>query len=125
MAYRCGDEIVFLGRDGRKTVQESTKGIIEHIVEQNLKKKETTLIFVGSRPETQQLARRLRHHNKYDQQLANRAMDFFEKEIWEKTELTKELCDLIGYGVAFHHAGVQRKARRFVEDLMRETLLRT
>jgi replicative superfamily II helicase len=125
LAYRCGDEIVFLGRDGRRCVQKSTKDIIEHVVEQNLKKEETTLIFVGSRPETQQLAGRLRHYHKYDRQLASRAMDFFEKEIWEKTKLTKELCDLIGYGVAFHHAGIQRKARRFVEDLMRENLLKT
>jgi replicative superfamily II helicase len=125
LVFKQGNKLTYLSRDGKRFDEEIKGNVIEHISRRSLEKKETTLIFVGSRPQTELLGRRLRASHQYNQQLAERAKSFFENEVWEKTQLTKSLCELIGYGIAFHHAGVQRKARKFVESLLRENALKT
>jgi len=125
LVFKRGDELSYLNRNGKKSTEKLKGNVVEHILCRNLEKEETTLIFVGARHETEILARRLRSCHQYNPQLAERAKAFFDDEIWEKTQLTKALCDLIGYGIAFHHAGVQRKARKFVESLLKENVLKT
>lgn len=125
LVYKHNDEIAYLGRDGKNLTKKDEKNVVEHVIEQNLSRKETTLIFVGSRYEAENLAKSLKHYHNRDQNLVEQSDSYYDKEIWEKTELTKELFDLIGYGIAFHHAGVLRKARRYVEDLMKHNLLKT
>jgi helicase len=125
LVFKRGDELSYLSRDGKRFSEKIDKDVIEHLLSQNLKRDETTLIFVGARHETENLAQRLKPYHQFNRQLAERAKNFFENEIWEKTQLTKSLCELLGYGIAFHHAGVQRKARKFVERLMRENMLKT
>lgn len=125
LTYRKGKDIMYLSKDGKKHTERFDGDIVEHLVHQNLEKDETTLVFVGARHATEAIAAELKPLHQVNKQLQARAADFFEKEIWEKTELTKKLCDLIGYGIAFHHAGVQRKARKFVEQLLSENLLKT
>ena len=125
LVFKQGDELILLSRNGKKSTEKLQGNVVEHILRRNLKKEETTLIFVGARRETEILAQRLKSYHQYNPQLAERAKAFFGDEIWEKTQLTKTLCELIGYGIAFHHAGVQRKARKFVESLLKENALKT
>jgi helicase len=117
-------ESVFLGRNGETSKEKFDGNLLHHIVKSNLSKNETSLVFVGSRPATQIHAHQLKKMCMRDETLAREVDDFLVREKPLKTELTAELCDLIQYGVAFHHAGLQRKARRFVERLMNEGRLK-
>jgi replicative superfamily II helicase len=115
---------VFVGRNGETSKQEMDGNLLHHIVKSNLAKNETSLVFVGSRPETQFHAHRLKKLCKRDDALTKEVNDFLEREKPLRTELITELCEMIESGVAFHHAGLQRKARRFVERLMNEGRLK-
>jgi replicative superfamily II helicase len=111
---------MFLDRNG-KTEKVKVEGVLpEHIIKSHLSKGETTLIFVGGRAQTQIIAERLKQLSKRDEILANEVNQFVEQEKPILTELTRELCEVLEYGVAFHHAGLQRKARRFIERLVSE-----
>lgn len=125
LVHKKGDELCFLRRDGKQYSKKTKEGVIEHILKQQLGKNETTIIFVGTRFETETLAKMYKRYHQCDLALAERANAFFASEMWEKTELNESLRELIGYGIAFHHAGVQKKARKFVESLMKERLLKT
>ncbi|KAK9919282.1 hypothetical protein M0R45_027889 [Rubus argutus] len=83
--------------------------------------KHQVLIFVHSRTETAKTARALR-----DTALANDTLGNFLKEdgasreiLHTHTELVKsnDLKDLLPYGFAIHHAGLNRADRQLVEDL--------
>jgi helicase len=123
--YRTDEGLVIFGKDGQKRVEKTDMRPLEYIIKKNLDANETTLIFVGSRPTTEWIAESLKKYHKFDESLARRAQEFFDKEIVEKTQLTRKLIELTGYDIAFHHAGLQRKARKFVERLLREGALRT
>ncbi len=125
VAYRSQDSLVFLGKDGVRKDIKTTLDPISHVVKENLRKDLTTLVFVGKRMEAKRLAAKLASLHKSRQELEREARLFLEDGVIENTMLTKELCGLIGRGVAFHHAGLQRTARRFVERLLRERKLRT
>lgn len=110
----------FLNRNGKTEKVKVDNTIPEHIVKSHLSKGETTLIFVGGRGQTQFVAKHLRSLSKRDESLAKEVSEFLEREKPICTELTKELCESLEYGIAFHHAGLQRKARRFIEGLVNE-----
>ncbi|KAL6175995.1 hypothetical protein ACLB2K_052631 [Fragaria x ananassa] len=83
--------------------------------------KNQVLIFVHSRKETAKTARAIR-----DTALANDTLGRFLKEdgasreiLHTHTELVKsnDLKDLLPYGFAIHHAGLNRADRQLVEDL--------
>ncbi|KAK9927935.1 hypothetical protein M0R45_025095 [Rubus argutus] len=83
--------------------------------------KHQVLIFVHSRKETAKTARAIR-----DTALANDTLGRFLKEdsasreiLHTHTELVKsnDLKDLLPYGFAIHHAGLNRADRQLVEDL--------
>jgi replicative superfamily II helicase len=109
-----------LNRNGKIEKVDVNGPVVEHIVKSHLSKGETTLIFVGGRAQTQFVAQHLKHLSKRDESLAKEVSEFLEREKPIRTELTRELCELLEYGVAFHHAGLQRKARRFIERLVNE-----
>ena len=83
--------------------------------------KHQVLIFVHSRKETAKTARAIR-----DTALANDTLSRFLKEdsasreiLHTHTDLVKsnDLKDLVPYGFAIHHAGLNRTDRQLVEDL--------
>ncbi|KAK1376654.1 hypothetical protein POM88_032847 [Heracleum sosnowskyi] len=83
--------------------------------------KHQVLIFVHSRKETEKTARAIR-----DSALTNDTVSRFLKEesatreiLQEHTELVKsnDLKDLLPYGFAIHHAGLNRADRQIVEEL--------
>lgn len=83
--------------------------------------KHQVLIFVHSRKETAKTARAIR-----DTALANDTLGKFLKEdgasreiLQSQTDLVKssDLKDLLPYGFAIHHAGLNRGDRQLVEDL--------
>ena len=112
-------------KDGKRTTAKLTGDMVSHIVRQSLEKGLVTLVFVGSRHEARRMADRLTAINPRNPELEEEAKRFLESGVIEHTELTKSLCDLIGHGIAFHHAGLQRAARRFVEQLMKDGKLKT
>lgn len=122
--FQKGNTLVFLRKDGKKNEVETNLRPIDFIVKENLKKSETTLVFVGTRPETQRLAKRLKNYLTTDPGLVEAAKNFLREEEGEVTSMTRNLCELIGHRIAFHHAGVQKRARRFVERLMSENKLK-
>jgi len=125
LVYKKNDELIFRGRAGQIHREKTEKEIVPFLVERNLAKGETTLIFAGSRLATMAQAASLMHCHSPDIQLTEKASGFYQADIWEKTRKNKTLFDLIGRGLAFHNAGVQRKARRYVESLMKQDLLKT
>ncbi len=125
LAYKAKDSIVFLRKDGKKSVVDSTDDPVHHIVKDNLSRGLTTLVFVGTRPDTKRLAKELASFHVEQPDLVREARTFLESSVIENTELTRQLCALIEKGVAFHQAGLQRSARRLVEDLLKTGKLRT
>jgi replicative superfamily II helicase len=125
IVYRERKEMaMFLGRDGKRSEQVIQKSIMEDIVAKNLARNETTLIFEGSRGQTKRFAKGLKTLCTQDQDLVNLVREFVDKDRPIMTKLTKSLCKLIEYGIAFHNAGLQRKVRKFVERLMNENKLK-
>lgn len=124
LVFRKGNTLVFLRKDGKKNEVETDLPSIDFIVKENLKKGETTLVFVGTRWKTQMLAEQLKNYLTMDAELVEVAEKFLREQEGEVTNMTRLLCELLKYGIAFHHAGVQKKARKFVESLMRENKLK-
>lgn len=97
---------------------------IDAIVKENLASGMTTIVFTGTRGGTETIADRLKKLHRFNPELGKRADDFL-MTLEEDTSQLRKLCDMIGYGLAYHHAGLQRKARRFLEELIRDGSLRT
>lgn len=108
VVYEKAGSIVFQERDGSKRSVDTSLDPISYILNEKLNERLTTLIFVGSRPQARQEADR-----------------FLSDEWIENTSLTKRLCEGVKRGIAFHHAGLQRATRRFVEQLLKDQKLRT
>lgn len=87
--------------------------------------KHQVLVFVHSRKETSKTARAIR-----DTALANDTLSRFLKEDSASREIlnahvelvkSSELKDLLPYGFAIHHAGMERSDRELVEDLFSDS----
>lgn len=115
----------YISKNGEERREESNLGPIDCIIRKNLDEGQTTLVFVGPRREAERVATRIKNLHRYDEKLAKLVDAFLQSNYVERTSLTGKLCDLMRYGVAFHHAGLHRSVRRFVEDLLKKDLLRT
>lgn len=124
LVYKNDGELIMFSKDGSQKSVKTSIGAVDYIVTENLASNETTLIFVGSRDNAERYAEKLKQYQSYNKPLADKAQQFLQG-MKEKTDLTKRLVELIGYDIAFHHAGLQRKARKFVESLLKDGLLRT
>jgi len=115
----------FVSKNGEELTEAYKGRAVEYLILRSLKADQTTLAFVGARAEAQRLAAQLKGLHKHDQELAKRVDAFLKDRYFESTLLTEKLCELLKYGIAFHHAGLHRSIRRFVEDLLRQGLLKT
>jgi helicase len=116
--------IVFLSRNGEIHKEKTDDAPLRYLIKSNLGKNESSLIFVGPRFFTQFIARGLMDLCKEDQTLVQLIDGFLKKERPIDTKLTREVCELVKHGVAFHHAGLQRKVRRFIERLINDGKLK-
>jgi helicase len=123
--YPSKKGVVIRGIDGEKKAVDGEQDPIDYIVRQNLERGETTLIFVGTRPDAEKIARKLKTLHSFNRSLSQMSKKFFAEHLPETTRLTDALMELLPYGVAFHHAGLQRAARKFVERLMNENKIQT
>ncbi len=119
------DRMVFWSRDGDQRKQTAAEPEIEYLVRSNLDLGRTTLVFVGPRAETQKVAEQLKPLHTVDPVLASLVDEFKRSSYFEETTLTSQLCDLLKFGVAFHHAGLHKRVRRFVERLLKDGKLKT
>lgn len=115
---------VFLGRNGEIRREKTNESLLRYLVKSNLSKNETSLIFVGPRFFAQFIARGLLNLCREDGTLVQLVDEFLKKEKPIDTKLTREVCELVKCGIAFHHAGLQRKVRRFIERLINDGKLR-
>jgi len=125
VVYKDGNQLFFLSKDGNERSEVSDTSAITHLVKKNLSSGKTTLIFVGPRDTTRDIAEDVNELHKQDHELTKRVEEFTRSSYFENTELTSELCELLKFGVAFHHAGLHKRVRRFVEKLLSEGKLKT
>lgn len=125
IVYKDEGKLHFLSRDGKEWAETSQGEGIEHIVETNLTAGKTTLIFVGTRDLALTTAWKLKLLHKPDAQLDKLVSEFEDSKYLEKTELTTKACNLMRFGIAFHHAGLHKRVRRFIERMLAEDRLKT
>lgn len=125
IVYRDRSQLIFWSRDGRKKTEDTDDDTVDYLVKKNLESGKTTLIFVGPRAKTQSIAEHLKRLHTRDSELARLVAEFRQSSYCENTQLTTQLCDLLEFGIAFHHAGLHKRVRRFVEKLLSEGKLRT
>lgn len=125
VVYKDGNQLFFLSKDGNQRSEVSDTSAINHLVKRNLDSGKTTLIFVGPRDTTRSIAEDVKQLHREDGELARLVEEFRRTSFFESTELTSELCELLKFGVAFHHAGLHKRVRRFVESLLSQGKLKT
>jgi helicase len=125
VVFREKDVLTYLSRRGEKKTEKCETDEITHIVRNNLGLGMTTLIFVGPRDHAEIIATELKSLHTLDTELSSRVEEFLRDSLFEKTDLTHRVCELLRFGVAFHHAGLHRAVRRFIEKLLKEGRLKT
>lgn len=130
--YQENGKAVFLSADGsdRKEQLEDKKDILVHILSQNLRRDETTLIFFPGRKDAELFAHILgtlhaKHLPQNDRQVLEAKSDEIVHTTEENTPLLQRLASILKFGVAFHHAGLPFQARKSVEDLLEKRYLKT
>lgn len=124
LVFQSGDGVDFLSRDGEQAHVQTSLDPISYLVRRNLEKGMSTLVFVGPRFLASRLAEKLKEFHRVDPDLEESARAFLAKQEGP-TILTKKAIRLIPYSTAFHHAGLLRETRRFVEELLRTERLMT
>jgi replicative superfamily II helicase len=119
------EKVFYKFRDGKENVKATSHNAIEQLVETSLQKRQTSLIFVGPRYEAPNLAESLRPLHRQKEELVEKVQEFLSGSFFEKTELTLQACELLKYGVVFHHAGLHKRVRRFIEQMLNEGLIDT
>ncbi len=125
LVFKVRDGIGLLSRDGESKLIGGEANAMHWVLKQNLSKGQTTLIFVGSRPEAETIAKNLKDLHIRDPMLSEEVQNFLRRDFTDDSDLTAQLMALAPYGIAFHHAGMRRKLRKFVERLMKENRLKT
>jgi replicative superfamily II helicase len=124
LVCRNGDGIDFLSRDGEKKHVQTDLDIIPYLVKQNLGRGLSSLVFVGTRPAATRFAKNLKGFHNLDTELEGTARAFLASQ-YGPSLLTEKVSGLVPYSISFHHAGLLRETRRFVEDLLRKERLMT
>lgn len=124
IVYTKGGKL-FLQRKNGAIDEIDIKGTtFESLVGRNLELGKTTLVFISIKPAVEKVARSLVKIHKLDAELDQLAKSKL-RGLKERTTKAAELCEMIGHGIAYHHAGLQKELRRFVEQLIHEGRLRT
>lgn len=126
VVYEENGHLVIWSKNGDKKRVKIKDSIVEDLVGQNVKRNETTLVFVRTRWEAQALARLLRRvHKPFTFSAIEENVQKRLTGLEEQTPLVRSLCELLKSGVAFHHAGLPLEMRALVEDLLEERKIRT
>lgn len=107
-------------RDGSRQLTKrgsSLKLIFEHM---NRKPDETVLILVGPRAKAEELSINVSTLLNLPKRNLARKVQVVSDEI---TPLVKRLSKVLEKGVAFHHAGIKRDVRDFIEDLLNKRII--
>jgi len=106
-------------------VTQNKDSTIRKIIKKTLDDKGQVLIFLRSRKATHQLANKLRNlAKKYleDSELA--LCKNIQKSLSKIRGFNVDLNNVIDYGIAFHHAGLLPKERKYVEDSFRKKIVK-
>lgn len=124
IVHREKDKITIMSREGSKKEIMTGKSSFEFIVENNLKQDKTTIVFTGIKPSAEHIAKRLVGLHKHDPTLQKISDDFLSKMDYRTTQ-AEDVCKLISYGITYHHAGLQKPLRKFIEKLLHQNMLKT
>ena len=106
-------------------VTQNKDSTIRKIIKKTLDNKGQVLIFLNKRRATQQLAINLRNLAKKYLEDSELALCKNIKKSLSKTKgFNVDLNNVIDYGIAFHHAGLLRKERKYVEDSFRKKIVK-
>lgn len=115
-------------KDGEtKPIRYSGRGDIADLALDTISEGGQALIFTETRRRAVSLARRLQDIGERvldaeaKQRLASLSRELLSAE--ESTDLTRTLAQVVGKGVAFHHAGLSSWARRAIEEAFRAGLV--
>jgi len=126
--YRRGLYLYIKGQNLKEERIDSDENALKYLVKKNLSENKTTIIFANFRRGTEILAKSLYSSHAPDENLAKEAFNFLRQlksDGVEITKLTIKELFLLQHGIAFHHAGLQKKVRNFVEKLLAENKLKT
>jgi len=124
MVYREKDSMIIMSKEGNRREITTDKTPFEFIVENNLKQDKTTIVFTGIKPSAEKIAKDLLKVHKHNPELQKMSDDFLSKMSYRTTQ-AEDVCKLINHGIAYHHAGLQKPLRKFIEKLLHQNLLRT
>lgn len=121
---RENDKLVMMNKDGVSSEMPLDESSFKSIVGSNLKQGKTTIVFIGFKKGVENIASRLVSLHEHDQTLQKMSEEFLLK-IRHRTKQVEDACKMISYGVAYHHAGLQKPLRKFIEDLLAKNMLKT
>lgn len=100
---------IYFGNEITKIPAYTSKDL-HNVIKDTLNKNKQTLVFTNTRKNAQSLA------NQIKQSVLKEKQNFYDLDLESLTSFDKELLDLMGYGVAFHHAGVRAELREKIEN---------
>lgn len=124
MVYREKDKLIMMSKEGHRKEIETDKSPFEFIVENNLKEDKTTIVFTGIKPSAEGIAKRLLNLHNHNPVLQKMTDDFLSSMV-RRTTQAEYVCNLVSHGIAYHHAGLQKPLRKFIEKLLYQNLLKT
>ncbi|MGH2613235.1 MAG: DEAD/DEAH box helicase [Rhabdochlamydiaceae bacterium] len=124
MVYREKDKMIIMSKEGNRSEITTDKSPFEFIVENNLKQDKTTIVFTGIKPSAEKIAKDLLKLHEPNPVL-KKMSDEFLSNMSHRTTQAEDVCRLVSSGIAYHHAGLQKPLRKFIEKLLHQNLLRT
>lgn len=126
IVYEDNGHMVLWSKNGNKEHVKIKYSVIEDLVAENAGRNETTLVFVNTRWEAEAIAKILKKlHERFKSSAVEEAAQNCLHKMEEQTPLVRNLCELLKFGVAFHHAGLPMETRALVEDLLQERKIKT
>ncbi len=119
---------IFFNNEGTRLIQDEAIDDLSKLTLDTLRGKGQVLVFVNSRRSAQAASRQI-----CDCILPlltpeeKKQLQALSKEILsasDTTKVCKKLAEVIGFGAAFHHAGLKPKQRKMVEDSFKKNLIK-
>jgi helicase len=112
-----------------KSLEITDKKTIEELVTDSISNGGQVLVFVNSRRSTVSLSGKLgieieRVLSDKDKKNLKKLLDYRKRQLSEQTSFDRALFLNLGYGVAFHNAGLSTEQRRLVENSFKERIIK-
>jgi helicase len=112
-----------------KSLEITDKKTIEELVTDSISNGGQVLVFVNSRRSTVSLSGKLgieieRVLSHKDKKNLKKLLDYRKRQLSEQTSFDRALFLNLGYGVAFHNAGLSTEQRRLVENSFKERIIK-